>query len=219
MKTLTIALAKGRLADEACALFDRCGLDCSAVQNPGRKLILEDEAQALRFILAKPSDVPTYVEYGAADLGVVGKDTLLEAHRNLYEVADLGFGACRLAICGPESEAEVWRSIPHKRVGTKYPHVTRSYFRDVCRESVEIIELNGSVELAPLTGLADMIVDIVESGKTLVENGLCVYQSIVPVSARLIVNRVSMNMQAARLKPLLEAVRKATTVERKEALE
>ncbi len=207
MKTLTVALAKGRLSDEACKIFERCGIDCSILADPGRKLILEDEKQNLRFILAKPSDVPTYVEYGAADLGIVGKDTLLEAHRNLYEVADLGFGICQLAICGPASNKDNWRSIPHKRVGTKYPHVTRSYFKDVCRESVEIIELNGSVELAPLTGLADMIVDIVESGRTLVENGLCVYESIVPVSARLIVNRVSMNMQAKRIKPLLEAVR------------
>lgn len=209
MKTLTIALAKGRLADEACALFESCGLDCSAVLNPGRKLILEDEAQALRFILAKPSDVPTYVEYGAADIGVVGKDTLLEAKRNLYEVADLGFGACQLAICGPTANLAHWRDIPHKRIGSKYPHITRSYFHDVCRESVEIIELHGSVELAPLTGLADMIVDIVESGKTLVENGLCVYESIIPVSARLVVNRVSMSMQAPRIKPLVAAVRKA----------
>lgn len=207
MKTLTIALAKGRLSEQACEIFENCGIDCSFIKNPGRKLILEDEKQKLRFILAKPSDVPTYVEYGAADLGIVGKDTLLEAHRNLYEVADLDFGACQLAICGPESKKDSWRSIPHKRVGTKYPHVTRSYFKDICRESVEIIELNGSVELAPLTGLADMIVDIVESGRTLVENGLCIYESIVPVSARLIVNRVSMNMQAKRIKPLLEAVR------------
>ncbi len=208
MKTLTLALAKGRLADEACALFEACGLDCSAIQNPGRKLILEDERQALRFILAKPSDVPTYVEYGAADIGVVGKDTIMEENRNLYEVADLGFGACQLAICGPEMQADSWRTIPHKRVGTKYPHITRSYFYDICRESVEIIKLHGSVELAPLTGLADIIVDIVESGRTLVENGLCVYETIIPVSARLIVNRVSMNMQAQRIKPLVEAVRK-----------
>lgn len=208
MRYLSIALAKGRLAEEVAAVFSACGLDCSLLRAPGRKLILEDERQRLRFILAKPSDVPSYVEYGAADIGVVGKDTLLEANRQLYEVADLGFGACRLAICGPVEKRASWRAIPHKRVGTKYPRVTRSYFQSVCRESVEIIELHGSVELAPLTGLADMIVDIVESGRTLQENGLCVYENIVDVSARLIVNRVSMAMLGERIKPLIEAIRK-----------
>ena len=205
---LTVALSKGRLAEEACALFTRCGWDCSMLRDPGRRLILEDPRQKLRFILAKPSDVPTYVAYAAADLGVVGKDTLLEAGRTLYEVADLGFGACRICICGPKAKADTWESIVPKRVGTKYPLITQSYFQDLRRERVEIIKLNGSVELAPLTGLADMIVDIVESGRTLEENGLCVWKVIQTVSARLVVNRVSMNMQAERIRPLVEALRR-----------
>ena len=153
--------------------------------------------------MAKPADVPTYVEYGAADIGVVGKDTLLEEGRNLYEVLDLKFGACRICVCGPMAIKDTYNRIPNKRVGTKYPEITKEYFEINKHESVEVIKLNGSVELAPLIGLADIIVDIVESGKTLEENGLEVFEKIADISARMVVNRVSMKMKSARIQKLI----------------
>ena len=167
---ITIALSKGRLAEQAIDLLEAAGYDCSAAREKSRRLILEDEKAGLRFIMAKPADVPTYVEYGAADIGVVGKDTLLEEGRQLYEVIDLGFGACQMCVCGPVALKGKLDQIPNKRVASKYPNITRSYFEGTKRESVEIIKLNGSVELAPLIGLAEVIVDIVESGRTLREN-------------------------------------------------
>jgi ATP phosphoribosyltransferase len=208
MNLLTIALSKGRLADQAIELLEEAGYDCSVVREKTRRLILEDEAAGLRFIMAKPADVPTYVEYGAADIGVVGKDTLLEEGRMLYEVLDLGFGSCRMCVCGPAALAGRLDSIPNKRVGTKYPRIAREFFELKKRESVEIIKLNGSVELAPLIGLAEVIVDIVESGRTLRENGLEVLETIADISARMVVNRVSMKMKAERINPLIQAVRR-----------
>lgn len=206
MQWLTIALSKGRLADQAIELFELSGFDCTAAKDKSRRLILEDEAKKVRFIMAKPADVPTYVEYGAADIGVVGKDTLLEENRQLYEVLNLGFGACRMCVCGPAELRDKLDSIPNKRVGTKYPNITRTYFENNKRESVEVIKLNGSVELAPLIGLSEIIVDIVESGRTLRENGLDVLEIIADISARMIVNRVSMKMKADRINPLIKAV-------------
>lgn len=208
MRQLTIALAKGRLADQAIELFESAGFDCTAAKEKTRRLILEDPENSVRFIMAKPADVPTYVEYGAADIGVVGKDTLLEENRQLYEVLDLGFGFCRLCICGPAELRGKLDSIYNKRVGTKYPRISRTHFESVKRESVEIIKLNGSVELAPLIGLAEVIVDIVESGRTLKENGLEVLETIADISARLVVNRVSMRMKAERINPLITALRR-----------
>ena len=207
MQLLTIALAKGRLAEQAVELLEQSGYDCSAAREKSRRLILDDPAAGLRFIMAKPADVPTYVEYGAADIGVVGKDTLLEEGRQLYEVLDLGFGACRMCVCGPAALAGRLDSIPNKRVGTKYPRVARDFFEIKKRESVEIIRLNGSVELAPLIGLAEVIVDIVESGRTLCENGLEILEPIADISARMVVNRVSMKMKSDRINPLIQAVR------------
>ena len=207
MQLLTIALAKGRLAEQAVELLEQSGYDCSAAREKSRRLILDDPAAGLRFIMAKPADVPTYVEYGAADIGVVGKDTLLEEGRQLYEVLDLGFGACRMCVCGPAALAGRLDSIPNKRVGTKYPRVARDFFEIKKHESVEIIRLNGSVELAPLIGLAEVIVDIVESGRTLRENGLEILEPIADISARMVVNRVSMKMKADRINPLIQAVR------------
>ena len=204
---ITIALSKGRLAEQAINLLEAAGYDCTAAKEKSRRLILEDEKAGLRFIMAKPADVPTYVEYGAADIGVVGKDTLLEEGRQLYEVIDLGFGACQMCVCGPESLKGKLNSNPNKRVASKYPHITRSYFEGTKRESVEIIKLNGSVELAPLIGLAEVIVDIVESGRTLKENGLDVLEVIADISARVVVNRVSMKMKAQCILPMLEAIR------------
>ena len=204
---ITIALSKGRLAEQAIDLLEAAGYDCSAAREKSRRLILEDEKAGLRFIMAKPADVPTYVEYGAADIGVVGKDTLLEEGRQLYEVIDLGFGACRMCVCGPASLKGKLDQIPNKRVASKYPNITRSYFEGTKRESVEIIKLNGSVELAPLIGLAEVIVDIVESGRALRENGLDVLEVIADISARVIVNRVSMKMKAQSIMPMLDALR------------
>jgi len=204
---ITIALSKGRLAEQALDLLEASGYDCRAAREKSRRLILEDEKAGLRFIMAKPADVPTYVEYGAADIGVVGKDTLLEEGRQLYEVIDLGFGACQMCVCGPASLKGKLDQIPNKRVASKYPHITRSYFEGTKRESVEIIKLNGSVELAPLIGLAEVIVDIVESGRTLRENGLDVLEVIADISARVVVNRVSMKMKAQSIMPMLDAVR------------
>ena len=206
---LTIALSKGRLADQTLDLMEKAGYDVTAAREKSRKLILEDQNAGLRFILAKPSDVPTYVEYGAADIGVVGKDTLLEEGRQLYEVLDLGLGRCRMCVAGPASLKDKLDEIPNKRVGTKYPNITRNYFEGIKKESVEIIKLNGSVELAPLTGLAEVIVDIVESGRTLYENGLDVLETVADISARLVVNRVSMKMKADEIKPMISKLREA----------
>ena len=209
---ITSALSKGRLAEKALDLLEAAGYDVSAGREESRKLILEDEKTGLRFIMAKPADVPTYVEYGAADIGVVGKDTLLEEGRNLYEVIDLGFGACRMCVCGPVSLKGKLDQIPNKRVASKYPNITRAYFEGTKKESVEIIKLNGSVELAPLIGLAEVIVDIVESGRTLKENGLDVLEVVADISARVVVNRVSMKMKEAEIVPMLDALRKQVAI-------
>ena len=209
---ITIALSKGRLAQKALDLLEAAGYDVSAGREESRKLILEDEKTGLRFIMAKPADVPTYVEYGAADIGVVGTDTLLEEGRNLYEVIDLGFGACRMCVCGPVSLKGKLDQIPNKRVASKYPNITRAYFEGTKKESVEIIKLNGSVELAPLIGLAEVIVDIVESGRTLKENGLDVLEVVADISARVVVNRVSMKMKESEIVPMLDALRKQVAI-------
>ena len=214
---LTIALPKGRLADQTLDIMERAGYDVSAARDKSRKLILEDKEAGLRFILSKPSDVPTYVEYGAADIGVVGKDTLLEEGRQLYEVLDLGLGKCRMCVAGPAELKDKLDEIPNKRVGTKYPNITRNYFEGVRGESVEIIKLNGSVELAPLTGLAEVIVDIVESGRTLYENGLDVLETVAHISARLVVNRVSMKMKEDEIKPMIAKMKKILAEEQEEA--
>ncbi len=219
MQYLTIALAKGRLADQAIDLIEAAGYDCRVVREKSRKLILEDSRTGMRFIMAKPADVPTYVDYGAADIGIVGKDTLLEEGRLLYEVLNLGFGACRMCVCGPASMAGRLDSVPNKRVATKYPRIAREYFETKRRESVEIIRLNGSVELAPLVGLAEVIVDIVESGRTLQENGLVVLETIAPISARMVVNRVSMKMKSDQINPLIQAVRRVLSDQAKQGKE
>lgn len=208
MKYLTIALPKGRLAELTLELLEKAGIKCKGSEEKSRKLIIEDEESMLRFFLAKPSDVPVYVEYGAADLGVVGKDTLMEEARDLYEVLNLGFGACKMAVAGPVDLMGKLDKIPDKRVATKYPNIAREYFELVKKESIEVIKLNGSVELAPLVGLSEVIVDIVESGRTLKENNLVVLEEISDVSARLVVNKVSMKMKSERIRKLIENVGK-----------
>ncbi|NLN04904.1 MAG: ATP phosphoribosyltransferase [Clostridiaceae bacterium] len=208
MKYLNIALAKGRLAKQAADLFAKAGIDTSGLLEDTRKLIITDEENKVRFFLVKPSDVPTYIEYGAADIGICGRDTLLEEGRDLYEVIDLGIGKCRMCVAGPESLKGKLDSLPSKRVATKYPNISREYYQRVKGESVEIIVLSGSVELAPLVGLSEVIVDIVESGKTLQENGLVVLETICDISARMIVNKVSMKIERLRISKILDSIRK-----------
>ena len=208
MRYLTIALSKGRLAELAAVLLEGAGVDCTELKGDSRKLILSDEKNKIRFFLAKPADVPTYVEYGAADIGVVGRDTLLEEGRDLYEVLNLGFGKCKMCVAGPKELEGRMEDITISRVATKYPEVARRYFRHHRRESVEIIKLSGSIELAPLVGLADVIVDLVETGRTLKENGLVVLDDIADISARLVVNRVSMKMESERIGALIEGIRR-----------
>lgn len=204
MRYLTFALGKGRLAKKTLELLEQVGITCEEMKDPdSRKLIFVNEEQKLRFFLAKGPDVPTYVEYGAADIGVVGKDTILEEGRKLHEVLDLGFGRCRMCVCGPESARELLDGTGLIRVATKYPHIAKDYFYNQKNRTVEIIKLNGSIELAPIVGLSEVIVDIVETGSTLRENGLTVLEEVCPLSARVVVNPVSMRMENERITKLL----------------
>lgn len=208
MRPITVALAKGRLAQKAMDLFGRLGISCEEMKDKAsRKLIFANEELGMRFFLAKASDVPTYVEYGAADLGIVGKDTILEEGRKLYEVLDLRTGRCRMCVCGPESARERLKHHELIRVATKYPHIAKDYFYNRKYQTVEIIKLNGSVELAPIVGLSDVIVDIVETGSTLRENGLVVLEEVCPLSARMVVNQVSMKMEQERIGNLIRDLR------------
>ena len=208
MRYLTIALAKGRLANHAVDLFEKIGVTCDEIKDKDtRKLIFTNEELKIKFFLSKPSDVPTYVEYGAADIGIVGKDTILEENRKLFEVLDLGLGKCKMCVCGPESTAEKLKNHELIRVATKYPHIAKNYFFDEKRQTVEIIKLNGSVELAPLVGLSEVIVDIVETGSTLKENGLKVLEEVCPLSARIVVNQVSMKMENERISRIIDSIR------------
>ncbi|MBR4514626.1 MAG: ATP phosphoribosyltransferase [Lachnospiraceae bacterium] len=207
MRYLTFALAKGRLAKKTLKLFNEMGIDCTEALAPDtRKLIFTNEEHKLKFFLAKASDVPTYVEYGAADCGVVGLDTILEEGRNLYEVMDLGFGKCRMCVCGPESARELLNRNEIIRVASKYPNIAKNYFFEKKNQTVEIIKLNGSVELAPIVDLSEVIVDIVETGSTLKENGLTVLEEICELSARVVVNRVSLKLEHDRIKGLLDKI-------------
>ncbi len=199
---LTFALAKGRLADQAMELLQRAGIDASCVQEQSRKLVFQNDA-ADRFMLVKPADVPTYVDYGVCDIGIVGKDTLMEENRPLYEMLDLGFGRCRLCIAGFSDGRPRALTSPVRRVATKYPSIARELYEGR-GETVDIVRLNGSVELAPLVGLADVILDIVESGGTLKANGLSILEEVCPVSARLVVNRISLKTKAARIRALID---------------
>lgn len=207
-KYLTFALAKGRLAKKTLELLEEIGITCEEMKDKdSRKLIFVNEELKLKFFLAKGPDVPTYVEYGAADIGVVGKDTLLEEGRRVYEVLDLGFGKCRMCICGPASAKELLQHHEMIRVASKYPKIAKDYFYNVKHQTVDIIKLNGSVELGPIVKLSDVIVDIVETGSTLKENGLEVLEEICPLSARMIVNQVSMQMESQRIGTLIQKLR------------
>ena len=188
------------------------GITCQEMKDKNsRKLIFVNEEKKLKFFLAKGPDVPTYVEYGAADIGIVGKDTIMEEGRKIYEVLDLGFGACRMCICGPESAGEYLRHNQLIRVATKYPAIAKDYFYNKKNQTVEIIKLNGSIELAPIVGLSEVIVDIVETGSTLRENGLQVLEEICPLSARMVVNPVSMRMENGRITELIRNMKQMVT--------
>lgn len=185
-------------------MFEDIGIECEEMKDEKtRKLIFVNEDLKLRFFLAKASDVPTYVEYGAADIGIVGKDTILEEDRKLYEVLDLGFGKCRMCVCGPKSARELLKDHKMIRVASKYPKIAKDYFYNKKYQTVEIIKLNGSVELAPIVGLSEVIVDIVETGTTLKENGLEVLEEVCPLSARMVVNQVSMKMEDERIRKII----------------
>lgn len=209
MRYLTFALGKGRLANQTLETFEKIGITCEEMKDKKtRKLIFVNEEYKLRFFLAKGPDVPTYVEYGAADIGIVGKDTILEESRNIYEVLDLGFGKCKMCICGPESAAELLQHHEQIRVATKYPRIAKDYFYNKKHQTVEIIKLNGSIELAPIVGLSEVICDIVETGTTLRENGLTVLEEVCPLSARVVVNQVSMKMENERITKLIRDLKK-----------
>ena len=205
---LTFALGKGRLANKTLELLEKTGITCEEMKDKNsRKLIFVNEELKLRFFLAKGPDVPTYVEYGAADIGVVGSDTIMEENRRVYEVLDLGFGKCRMCVCGPAQARELLKHHKRIRVASKYPNIAKDYFFNKKHQTVDIIKLNGSVELGPIVGLSDVIVDIVETGSTLRENGLEVLEEICPLSARMIVNQVSMQMETERIRSLIQKLK------------
>ncbi|MCW2278021.1 ATP phosphoribosyltransferase catalytic subunit [Heliophilum fasciatum] len=206
--TLTIALPKGKLYDEAIDLLAEAGLSTYGLKEDSRKLMFHHEAERLKYIICRPTDIPTFVEYGAADIGVVGKDTIVEQDKDIMELVDLKFGFCRFVVALPE-EAARGRDLSqfnHRRVATKFPEVADAFFREKGMQ-VEIIKLHGNIELAPMVGLADMIVDIVSTGRTLRENNLVAVEEIFNATARLVANRVSYRLKHQRIQPLVEKVR------------
>lgn len=214
MRYLTFALTKGRLASSTIEMLEKIGITCEEMKDKdSRKLIFVNEELKLKFFLAKGPDVPTYVEYGAADIGVAGRDTIIEEGRKVHEALDLGFGKCRMCVCGHEDAAELMKHHELIRVATKYPKIAKDYFYNKRHQTVEIIKMNGSIELAPIVGLSEVIVDIVETGSTLKENGLVVLEEVCPLSARMIVNPVSMRMENERIKKLITDLRTLLTGE------
>ncbi|MGB9975715.1 ATP phosphoribosyltransferase [Thermovenabulum sp.] len=210
---ITIALPKGRLAQETVNFFEKCGLLNIKMEEDSRKLIFIDEVNNLRIILVKPFDVPTYVEYGAADMGVVGKDVIMEKNVNIFEILDMGIGRCFLALAGIKGKKEEFIKKKDKVIATKYPEVTREYFEKINHQNLKVIRLNGSVELAPLLGLADGIVDVVETGRTLKENGLEVYEKLFDISARLIINRASLKMKKDLINEIVGRIERGLELE------
>jgi ATP phosphoribosyltransferase len=206
---VTIAIPKGRILEESVALFGKIGIDCTELLGDTRKLIFENPAQKMRYMIVRATDVPTYVEYGCADLGIVGKDTLLEQDKDLYEPLDLKFGYCRMMVAEPAELSRTddpagWTNI---RIATKYPHVTEKYFSGKGVQ-VEIIKLYGSIELAPLVGLSERIVDLVSTGETLRQNGLVEVETIAEITTRLIVNRASLKTKHKRITEIIEGLEK-----------
>ena len=205
MDWINIALPKGRLGEKAYAMLKNSGYPCPAIEDPGRKLIFENPEKGVRYFWVKPSDVAIYVERGAADLGIVGKDILLEYEPEVYELLDLKMGKCRMAVAGKKDFRDpVGKTL---KVATKFPNITRNYYAGKCRD-IDIIHLNGSIELAPILGLSHVIVDIVETGTTLKENNLAVHEEIVPISARLIANVASYQFKDAQINAIRASLRK-----------
>lgn len=196
---INVALPKGRLGEKVYGIFEACGYECPSIKEKNRKLIFENPEKGIRYFWVKPSDVAIYVERGAADIGVAGKDILLEYSPDVYELADLMMGKCRMAVAG-KKDFQDDRSKTLK-VATKFPHIARGYYNSISRE-IDIIKLNGSIEIAPILGLSDVIVDIVETGNTLLENDLKPFETIVPISARLISNKVSFKFKNAQITTL-----------------
>ncbi|WP_314586565.1 ATP phosphoribosyltransferase [Paenibacillus terrigena] len=201
--TLKVAMPKGRIYKQASALFREAGLPISTDFDDTRKLIIELPEANMEFIMAKPVDVPTYVEYGVADIGIVGKDVLMEENKDVYELLDLGIAPCRMSVIGLPD----WKPVIHPRVATKYPNVASQYFRELGQQ-VDVIKLNGSIELAPLIGLADRIVDMVETGQTLRDNGLVEMEQIFSITSRLIANRVSYRMKNDAIQGLCDQLQR-----------
>ncbi len=206
MHRLQIALTKGRLQEQSVELFEKAGIDCTPIREPGRRLIHRLPNYPMDAFLAKDPDVITYVEHGVCDLGIVGKDTILEKGHSFYEVLDLGFGRCKFALAGPK-DRDFYAGYHTRTIASKYPNVTRAFF-DKKGMDVNIIKIEGSVELAPIVGLADAIVDIVETGATLKANGLEVLEDVAPISARLIVNSASMKLYKPEITALIEILEK-----------
>ena len=200
---LNIALPKGRLGEKVYNLLKKAGYACPAIEDPGRKLIFENPETHVRYFWVKPSDVAIYVERGAADLGIAGKDILLEYRPEVYELLDLGLGKCRMAVAGPKTFRE--KTGRPLRIATKFPHIAAKYYAGLGRD-IDIIKLNGSIEIAPILGLSDVIVDIVETGKTLKENDLEVMEEIVPISARLIANQAAYQFQYEAIRTLVRSL-------------
>ena len=200
---LNIALPKGRLGEKVYGMFERAGFECPAIHEENRKLFFENEALGLRYFWVKPSDVAIYVARGAADIGVAGKDILLEYRPDVYELLDLGVGKCRMCVAGPKEFKDDHSRI--LRVATKFSNIASGYYTSLGRD-IDIIPLNGSIELAPILGLSDVIVDIVETGTTLKENELAVLETIVPISARLIANKASFVFHKTRIEALVRAL-------------
>ena len=213
---LNIALPKGRLGEKVYAVFEKAGYPCPGVMDNSRKLVFENPDAGVRYFWVKPSDVAIYVERGAADLGAAGKDILLEYTPDVYELADLGLGVCRMAVAAPES----FRDEPERtlRVATKFPNIARNYYADRGRD-IDIIKLNGSIELAPVLGLSDVIMDIVETGTTLRENHLAVIDTVLPISARLVANKSSYRFKNREIRKLATAVSDAITAAKAAATE
>ena len=203
MEMINVALPKGRLGEKVYSIFESVGYDCPSIKEENRKLVFENEAAGVRYFWVKPSDVAIYVERGAADIGVAGKDILLEYRPDIYELVDLGIGKCRMCVAGKKD----FRDDPGRtlRVATKFPRIAGEYYAGLSRE-IDIIKLNGSIEIAPLLGLSDVIVDIVETGKTLLENGLEPKETIVDISARLIANKVAYKFKNAEIRELCKKV-------------
>ena len=204
---ITIAIPKGRILEESVVLFGKIGINCEELLSDTRKLIFEDREQKMRYMIVRATDVPTYVEYGCADLGIVGKDTLMEQDKDLYEPLDLKFGYCRLVVAEPaelsrNDDPASWSNI---RIATKYPNVTEKYFAGKGVQ-VEIIKLYGSIELAPLVGLSERIVDLVSTGETLKQNGLVEVETIAEITCRLIVNRASLKTRHKRISEIIQGL-------------